>query len=43
MRREFTVCRGCHSNILLDDNMGTVKNAVRAFDQSLEKLLKVFS
>jgi hypothetical protein len=42
LRRDFAVCRGCHANILLDDHMGTVKNAVRRFDAAFNSLLKAF-
>ena len=24
-RRDYIICRGCHSNILLDDNLGGVQ------------------
>lgn len=43
LRRDFTVCRGCHANILLEDHLGAVKNAVRRIDAAFDSLLKAFS
>jgi transposase-like protein len=28
-RREYLVCRGCHTNILLEDHLGSVQRIVR--------------
>lgn len=42
LRREFAICRGCHANILLDDHMGTVRQAVRRLDQIFSYWPEVF-
>ena len=41
-RREFTVCRGCHWTISLEDHMGSVHRAVRGVDAALRSLLEAF-
>jgi hypothetical protein len=42
LRRDFVVCRGCHANILLDDHLGNVKNAIRSLDAAFTSMLKAF-
>ncbi len=35
-RREFTICRGCHANIILEDNMGGFHKFVRQTTKTLK-------
>lgn len=37
-RREFLICRGCHSNVFLEDHLGSVRRSV----EGIEKALKQF-
>jgi len=41
-RRDFTICRGCHWTISLQDHLGSVHRAVRGLDDALGSLLKAF-
>lgn len=38
--RDVIICRGCKSNIRLDDQMNTVRKAVRDVNQAVSDLLK---
>lgn len=38
MRNDFTICRGCHSNIILEDHLGGFKKGIK----TIEKLLNNF-
>jgi hypothetical protein len=37
-RREYSICRGCHSNIFLEDHMG----GIQRFTRQLIKIFKDF-
>jgi transposase-like protein len=37
-RRECIICRGCHSNIFLEDHLGTIHRFIKSID-NLENLL----
>lgn len=38
MRNDFTICRGCHSNIILEDHLGEFRKGIK----TIEKLLNNF-
>ncbi len=35
-RRDFTICRGCHANIMLEDHLGSVHRSFRNIQHTLE-------
>lgn len=37
-RREYTICRGCHASIRLDDRMGSVRNALEMLENFFRNL-----
>lgn len=41
--RDVIICRGCKTNIRLDDQMNQVKKAVREINRSMSKLEKTFN
>lgn len=37
-RRDFTICRGCHANILLEDHLGSMHRSIRQLEKALKSL-----
>lgn len=40
--RDVIICRGCKSNIILDDHMNEVKKATRSIRRAMNELLEAF-
>ena len=39
-RREFLICRGCHSNIFLEDHLGSVQRSIKNIENTLKQFGK---
>ena len=39
-RREFLICRGCHSNILLEDHLGSGQRAIKSINDVFKQFGK---
>lgn len=38
-RRDFSVCQGCHANLLLEDHLGSLQRTIREIENSFKDMV----
>jgi hypothetical protein len=43
LNHNILICRGCHANLLLNDNLGSLRRSLRSLDSAFNSLFRRFS